>query len=226
MTISKTLAVSTMALTAVASAVAGVALAQDDYLKAVLGLVVSKSPETSVQHVDRERLIVRRVDIVDSKGVIRMTLAGDLPDPIVDGVQYKRQRPAGGLMLRDDKGNERGGMAYLSNFGVNIGLDHANGEGAGFSVRDSGAAEMGVQAKPAEHRPAELGGHLMPESGPSPFTVSLHKDGSSDVSLNDRQDRPRLVFKVTPEGYGAVEFLDAQGKVVSTIAPERDRAGK
>jgi len=29
---------------------------------------------------------------------------------------------------------------------------------------------------------------------------------------------------VTPEGYGALEFLDAEGKVVSSVSPERDRA--
>jgi hypothetical protein len=27
---------------------------------------------------------------------------------------------------------------------------------------------------------------------------------------------------VTPEGYGAIEFLDAQGKVVHTLAPEAE----
>jgi len=37
------------------------------------------------------------------------------------------------------------------------------------------------------------------------------------------EDRPRVRIKVTPEGYGAIEFLDAEGKVVQTIAPEADR---
>ena len=58
--------------------------------------------------------------------------------------------------------------------------------------------------------------------------------GDSDFNLGDRAilravcetlsrtDR-RLRLTVTPEGHGAIEFLDASGKVIETLAPEARR---
>src|SRR5947207_14667072 len=71
--------------------------------------VLTQKPETKVRKPDRERLIVRRLDIVDDEGVIRASLAAPTPAPIVDGIQYKRAFPVSGLVLFDKNGSERGG---------------------------------------------------------------------------------------------------------------------
>ena len=47
-------------------------------------------------------------------------------------------------------------------------------------------------------------------------------DGTPAIALNDKADRTRLRLTVTAEGYGAIEFLDAQGKVIHTLAPEAE----
>ena len=53
-------------------------------------VIVSRSPQTRVEAADSDRITARRIDIVDEKGVIRMTLSGQTPAPIIDGIQYKR----------------------------------------------------------------------------------------------------------------------------------------
>ncbi len=211
-----------VAVTAVFSLTGAVMAADSDYLKAVLSLITDRNPRTRVASVDKERLVVRRIDIVDSRGTIRMTLAGDLPNPVVDGIEYKRQRPTGGLMIRDDHGNERGGFAYTPGFGLVLGIDHDNGEAAGFNVEDDGTVNMVMQYRPAQRRAAELSNHLIPGEGGTPIAATVKPDGTPELSLQDKQDRPRVVITVTPEGYGAIEFLDAKGKIVNTLVPERN----
>lgn len=58
------------------------------------------------------------------------------------------------------------------------------------------------------------------------IALTVAADGTPAIALADRQDRPRLRLTVTEEGYGAIEFLDAQGKVVQTLAPEAQAAGR
>ena len=50
--------------------------------------------------------------------------------------------------------------------------------------------------------------------------MTVAADGSPSIALADKQNRPRLRLSVTKEGFGAIEFLDAQGKIVDTLAPE------
>src|SRR5690349_7980409 len=72
--------------------------------------VQTMTPQTRVNKVDHERLAVRRIDVVDDKGVIRLVLSAPTPPPIIDGVQYKRAFPVSGLTYYDQQGNERGGL--------------------------------------------------------------------------------------------------------------------
>jgi hypothetical protein len=50
--------------------------------------------------------------------------------------------------------------------------------------------------------------------------LSVAPDGTPSIALNDKQSRPRVRVTVTPEGYGALEFLDAEGRVLQSLAPE------
>ena len=52
--------------------------------------------------------------------------------------------------------------------------------------------------------------------------LSVAADGTPAVALADKADRPRVRMTVTPEGYGAIEFLNAEGEVIHVLAPEAD----
>jgi hypothetical protein len=66
-------------------------------------------------------------------------------------------------------------------------------------------------------RPAGLG---------SPRLFLGKTDGhTSTVSLKDEKGRPRLVITVTADGKASIDFLDASGKTVRTLAAAREPAG-
>jgi len=57
----------------------------------------------------------------------------------------------------------------------------------------------------------------------TPIQMSVTPDGAPVLVLRDSEDRPRVRLKLSEEGYGVIEFLDAGGNIVDQLAPERDQ---
>ncbi len=189
-------------------------------------VIVSRSPQTSVEAPDSERITARRIDIVDEKGVIRMTLSGQTPAPIIDGIQYKRAFNVAGMVLYDDKGSERGGFGTADVEGgmAVLALDHPAMDAIGWRVSPDGEVRFSINQAPPLIREPRLGNRLIPGvQTPTRIQMVVGADGTPAIALNDKQDRARLRLTVTPEGYGAIEFLDAQGGVIHTLAPEAEQ---
>lgn len=188
-------------------------------------LIVDKAPQTRIGTPDSERITARRIDIVDDRGVIRMTLPGKTPAPIIDGIQYKRAFNVAGMVLYDDKGSERGGFGTADVDGgmAVLALDHPAMDAIGWRVSPDGQVSFSINQAPKLIREPALGNALIPGvQAPTRIGLVVGADGTPAIALNDKADRPRLRLTVTPEGYGAIEFLDAQGKVVHTLAPEAE----
>lgn len=189
-------------------------------------LIVSTSPQTRVDTPDEERITARRIDIVDEKGVIRMTLSGQTPPPIIDGIQYKRAFNVAGMVLYDQQGSERGGFGTADVDGgmAVLALDHPAMDAIGWRVSPDGGVRFSINQAPPLIREPQLDNHLIPGvQTPTRIEMAVAADGTPAIALNDRQDRARLRLTVTSEGYGAIEFLDAHGKVIHTLAPEAQR---
>jgi hypothetical protein len=213
----------------VAATLGALAAAQDKSspMEKIKALIVDRNPETRVEKVNYERLVVRRLDVVDENGVIRMTLAAPMPSPILDGIQYQRAFPAAGLTLYDKSGSERGGIgvADIEGSAVVLAQDHANSDAIGWRIMPDGSVTFAMNQRPPLERSEELDNRLMPGIGAvSRIRMSIAADGSPSIALADKQDRPRVRLALTGEGYGAIEFLDAEGKVVEVFAPEAHRA--
>lgn len=205
----------------------GATLAQEQPVRPSLDrlkeMIESTDPETRVSKVDHERLIVRRLDVVDDKGVIRMSLGRN--EAIVDGIAYKRSIPVGGMLLYDDKGSERGGWGYSPANGgtVVFALDHPAQDATGLRVLPDGSVDFQMIAAPPLIREPALGNKLVPAiKTPQRLKLRLTPDGTPLIELSDKQSRPRIRLTVTEDGAGALEFLDADGKVVRSFAPERE----
>ncbi|MEN5360214.1 hypothetical protein [Luteimonas sp. TWI382] len=186
-------------------------------------LIVDRSPQTRVDTPDSERITARRIDIVDDKGVIRMTLSGQTPAPIIDGIQYKRAFNVAGMVLYDETGSERGGLGTADIDGgmAVLALDHPAMDAIGWRVSPDGDVRFSINQAPPPIREPALDNKLVPGvQVPTRIEMRVAADGTPAIALSDAQDRTRLRLTVTPEGYGAIEFLDAQGKVVHTLAPE------
>jgi len=190
--------------------------------------ILSRTPETKVDKVDHDRLAVRRLDIVDEKGVIRMVIAAPTPPPIVDGIQFKRAFPVSGLVMFDKNGSERGGfgVADIEGSAAVLAQDHTNGDAIGWRVMPDGSVMFVMNERaPIKHDPS-LGGKMVPDTGPNRVKLSIAANGTPSIDLADKQERPRLRLTVTDEGFGSIEFLDAQGRVVNSITPELVAANK
>jgi len=196
-------------------------------LDALQRIIESRSPETTVATPDHNRITAQRIDIVDENGVIRMTLSGRTPAPIIDGIQYRRAFNVAGLVLYDDKGSERGGFGTADVAGgmAVLALDHPAMDAIGWRVSPDGEVAFSINQAPPLLREPALGNRLVPGVKTSTrIRMVVGADGTPAIALSDKADRTRLRLTVTEEGYGAIEFLDAEGRVIHTLAPEGETA--
>jgi hypothetical protein len=77
---------------------------------------------------------------------------------------------------------------------------------------------------PPVQRTSAIGNAVVPGSAAARIKMNVAADGVPTISLADKKSQPRVRLTVTQEGYGAIEFLDATGKVVETLAPEAQKA--
>lgn len=187
--------------------------------------IVSENPQTRVEAIDHERLAVRRIDIVDEDGTIRMTLASPTEEPIIDGIQYRRAFPVSGLTVFDREGSERGGFGVADladgSTAAVLAQDHANADAIGWRVMPDGSVGFHINQRAPLLREAAIGNRIAPGIGGSTrISLEVSADGTPAISLADVNSQPRVRLTVTDDGYGAIEFLDAQGDVIEVIAPE------
>ena len=158
-----------------------------------------------------------------------MTLGAPVPEPIVDGIQYKRIFPASGLLVFDKDGSERGGyvVADIEGSAVANVQDHANGDAIGWKIMPDGSVTFQINERAPIRREPELGGRIAPDNPGAATRVKLSvaANGTPSVDLADKQSRPRLRYRHGTR-FGSIEFLNADGKVVDSITPELVAADK
>ena len=89
-------------------------------------------------------LRVSELVVVDSKGIERVRIAGDLPDAIIGGKRMPRGQQAAGVLLYDGRGSERSGYVTFEPSGnVGLTLDSRKQQIASFiAAPDDTAASM------------------------------------------------------------------------------------
>ena len=170
------------------------------------------------EQVDRDRLVVHRLDVVDANGVPRLILAAPTPDPVIGGKPQPRRYPVSGLALFDEHGDERGGLgvADIPGGAPVLALDHDNFDAIGWKVLPDGSVSFGINDRRSDiHNPADRPAERI--------RLTVAGDGSPAIVLADRQDRPRLRLGLAADGSGVLQFLDARGRVVRSLSPEAAR---
>lgn len=204
------------------------AMAQDEApkrpsLEVLNRIIKDRAPQTQIETPDHDRISARRIDIVDADGTIRMTLSGETPAPIIDGIQYQRAFNVAGLILYDDKGSERGGFGTADVEGgmAVLALDHPAMDAIGWRVSPDGSVAFSINQAPPLLREPGLDNALVPGVSTSTrMRFSVAADGTPAVSLSDKNDQPRIRMTVTEEGFGSIQFLNASGEVIHSITPE------
>ena len=195
-------------------------------LETIKSIILDDTPQVRVDMIDHERITAKRIDIVGDDGIIRMTLSAKTPPPIIDGIQYERAVGVAGMILYDAEGSERGGFGIADTPGGTsavLALDHPAMDAAGWRVSPDGSVMFVINQAPALIREPGIGNRLIPGvNTPTRVKLSVGSDGTPAIALADGDNQPRVRITVTEEGHGAIEFLDATGKVIHVLAPERD----
>jgi hypothetical protein len=88
-------------------------------------------------------LRVSELVVVDSKGVERVRIGGDLPDALIGGKRVPRGQQAAGVLLYDGTGSERSGYVTFEPSGnVGLTLDSRKSQVASFIAAPDDAASM------------------------------------------------------------------------------------
>jgi hypothetical protein len=106
----------------------------------IVGCVTSVQ---SARPAPPQALRVRELVVVDDKGVERVRIAANLPDPIIRGKRVSRGDPATGVMLYDRTGQERGGyVTFERGNQIALTLDNTDGQSALFVAPPEGGSVL------------------------------------------------------------------------------------
>ena len=105
-----------------------------------LGVCAFTIQSKSQQAATPQSLKVSELIVVDANGVERVRIGGDLPDAVYNGKRVSRGGKAGGVLLYDDTGRERGGYVTWGSQNVGLTLDSAKQQVALFAAGLEGSA--------------------------------------------------------------------------------------
>lgn len=177
---------------------------------------------------DQDEITVKRINVVDDSGVVRLVIASELPDPVVRGERLERSIVPGGIIWHDEDGNESGGLALAEvpqwkdggpegrvrmitfdythqiTDAVRIGTyESADGEDwrGGLTVYD--------------RRPYEAG-PIQSSQGVERIFLGTRNENAGLV-VHDPEGRERIRIGVDSDGEARFEMLDENGETVHSV---------
>jgi hypothetical protein len=168
-----------------------------------------------------DEIDVQRINIVDNQGHKFLVLANKdrFPLPVVEGKEYPRSINPSGIVFYDDKGTECGGIAVASLPGVRrtaIIFDYSNSEAIGFSAFETKNGKSGAGMSIQDRNP--VGSDIMKVGTEGTNRISLENDNkNAEISLSDGHGKKRIRLLVDSVGTANIEFLNAEGKVISSL---------
>lgn len=201
--------------------------------------------ENTPEHLVVDELTVHRINVQEADGRVRMVLSNGerLPGATIRGKEYDPHRSHAGLIFFNDEETESGGLIFGGRDGRQsgsltfdayeqdqvvqvLGCDGPEGIVAGVVVserpRRSIAEDLDAVDRPrAEEQSSEVIDDQMEgrERG-RPRGFFGHRRGEAAVELADGKGRARLRPTVAANGNAAIQFLDEQGEVISSLTPE------
>jgi hypothetical protein len=171
------------------------------------------------------------------------------PGLILKRKEYSHPRGVAGLLFFNDDGTEDGGLAYrgfrhdsgtvadgelmFDQYGQDqtVGIEYSDEAGkrlAGLHVWDRPdslpidqliARAQAIRSMPEGPDRAEALRQLKAATGATRLFAGKTPDHSTIVALSDPEGRVRLRMVVDTSGDGRIEFLDATGRVTTTVRP-------
>ena len=168
-----------------------------------------------------DTVTVRRINVVDAKGMQRLVIASPdrFPDAVVRGAHYKRSiGNTAGLVFYDPTGTETGGVATStiggrSQVAMIFDYTHQPTDGIGMVTNESADGKSwSAGFSIADRRPYHEGPITSSEGVER---VSLQNENhDAALVISDPQGHPRIRLGVGSDGQPYFEMLNANGKPI------------
>ena len=210
---------------------------------------------TSQQKQKFDEIDVKRLNLVDEDGKLRMVIANkERQHPgMVDGKEWDRKRDTAGILFFDEQGNECGGLIFGSSKDGEGGrsftfdrfrgdqtialqhIDNKNGEYRSFLVFNDENIDLPTRLAKIEEikkLPDEAARKAaveeMRDKGEflvNRLLIGKGRDKSALFTMSDAKGKTRIKMSVAADGNPKLDFLDETGKIFYSL-PEKTRDKK
>lgn len=168
-------------------------------------------------HQKFDEITVKRINIVDDKGVNRMIISNQerMEPPILFGKKYKRALNPAGIIFYNEKGDECGGLAISKNPETNtyaLAFDYDNADAIGILTQQSNKNNHYKSGIVINDK--DLSGKI----GGNTNRINLMTDnGNSGLVINGSDEKPRIIISVDSLGNPLFKILNNEGKLIKEI---------
>ena len=175
-----------------------------------------------------DELTVRRINVVDASGKVRLVIAGDLPGPMVRGERLKRDIEPAGVIWHDEDANESGGIAVTAVSGwkgaaqsgqvrmLTFDYTHQITDAVRFGTyeTDDGTTWHGGLTV-FDRRPYDAG-PVTSSQGIERISLGT-ENGDASLVIRDAGEKERIRIGVDREGNAVIELLGDDGSVLQRL---------
>lgn len=164
-----------------------------------------------------EEITVKRINIVDNKGVKRLVISNEelMEPPIIKGKKYKRALNPTGIIFYNEKGDECGGIALSKNPKTQtyaLAFDYDNADAIGILTQQNN--ELNSYKTGLVINDKDATGKI----GSNINRINLiTENGNSSLVMNGADEKPRIIISVDSLGNPTFKMLDGKGKTIQEI---------
>ena len=165
-----------------------------------------------------DEITVKRINIVDSKGVNRIILSNQerMEPPIILGKKYKRSVNPAGIIFYNENGDECGGIALSKNPETStyaLALDYNNADAIGLLTQQN--SRTNTYRSGLIINDMDLSGKI----GANVNRINLMTDnGNSGLIINGPDQKPRIIISVDSIGNPLFKIMNKEGKIIKEVS--------
>lgn len=172
------------------------------------------------QTISQDEITVKRINVINEDGTHSVIIANPdrIPPPILDGKEYKRAVEAGGIVLYNNEGNERGGIAVSDDDKRAMNamvLDYNTADAIGMSsMEDNMSKDYAAMISVNDPNKDRKVGHAIQR-----LTLGTN-NGNAGLTINTPAGKPRLIIQVDSLNQISFYALDDDGMTVKNWMDE------
>ncbi len=194
-------------------------------LTVVFAITVVSGFAAGDKKIKLDEIDVHRINIVEPDGTLRMIISNKarLPGVIVRGKEeHQEDRPYAGMLFYNNEGSENGGLV----FGGHKNAKGEVAESGGSLTFDKYDASQIVQFAGVDDREDRFAGMAVSDSAPGGNSqrrvwIGRGDSGAAELDLMDAAGKKRIVLQVPAAGAPRIALLDADGKTIKELVPEK-----